>query len=110
MIKKLLTAAIVITGILFIFAAASDQPSICENNDTHECWQYDIEKGWIYNAPMINVVPTGIQNEDWSYDEEFGWIYNAPQVDVTSEPGNDNWTYDEESGWIFHAEEINIIG
>ena len=110
MFKKLVIAAIIITGIFIIFAASPSQPAECETIESRDCWTFDNEKGWMYNAPMIDVTPIEDDSNDWSYNDDQGWIYNALTIEVTPDADDEVWAFDENHGWVYQVEEINIVG
>ena len=110
MLKKLVISAVLVSGLFIVFASSPSQPTECENIESTDCWTLDNEKGWIYNAPMLDVTPVNDDSENWSYNEDFGWIYNAPSIEVTSNDTDEYWTFDESFGWVYQVEELNIVG
>ncbi len=51
-------------------------------------WDYDIEKGWIYRLPEINILAGGksrtVEAEGWTFDAEHGWMYELMSINVTA--------------------------
>ncbi|MBT6216751.1 MAG: hypothetical protein HOI42_08290 [Candidatus Marinimicrobia bacterium] len=112
MLKKLVTSAVIVIGMFFVFAGQSNEatPVVCENVESRDCWTLDNEKGWMYNAPMLEVTPTNVDTENWSFDDNYGWIYNTPAIEITPDEIVENWSFDENLGWIYQVEEITIVG
>jgi hypothetical protein len=112
MLKKLVTSAVIVIGMFFVFAGQSNEaaPAVCENVESHDCWTLDNEKGWMYNAPILEVTPTTVGAENWSFDDNYGWIYNAPTIEISPDDIVENWSFDENLGWIYQVEEISIVG
>ncbi len=50
-------------------------------------WNYDLEKGWIYEMPTIEINAVGsvqaVDNCTWESDENHGWICEMPEINVT---------------------------
>jgi len=81
MFKKVFTSFIIVTGLFFILAAAQNHETVCKNTVEKECWEFDQAKGWIYQAPTIEVTPRS-DADSWSYDSGKGWIYHTETVEV----------------------------
>ncbi len=81
MFKKIIISTIIITALHFTLTASDNQPVQCNVTETQECWEFDSQKGWIYQALTVTVTPTK-STDSWSYDEEKGWIYQADEITV----------------------------
>ncbi|NQU66947.1 MAG: hypothetical protein HQ510_03295 [Candidatus Marinimicrobia bacterium] len=81
MSRNLILSIIIVFGLFFIVTGSEKQNIECTVTETQECWQFDNQKGWIYQAPEITITPSN-SVETWSYDNEKGWIYQANEITV----------------------------
>ncbi len=83
MFKKVIISLIIIAGFVFMALASNGNKGVCEVNNSESCWQYEDGKGWIYNAPTIQVV-SETNGENWQFDEKLGWVFQAEKITVLS--------------------------